>query len=215
MTFDMYTKGATPKQEEALHQAACTAFDAAVAERNGLPGDPQQQEAQRKVDAAYDRMQKTHTSHFGLSNYGMGRYLDVMDRLGMLTTDYEPTSWPELPASLTWEDIDAAGEAPDTPDDTLPVKAAALDYLHALDAHLSWHPEHLTGIAAHKFTSNDGWHVTPKEIETALTAYRTHTGEEVKAILSSAEGGSIDIDRWMQWIAYLERSKEREGFEVH
>ncbi|MFE4304820.1 hypothetical protein ACFRR6_01890 [Streptomyces sp. NPDC056891] len=216
MTFDMYIRAATPKQEEALYQAACTAFDTAVDERNALPdANPQRQEVLRKVDAAYDRLQEAHTSHFGLNNYGMSRYADAMDRLNMLATAYEPTSWPDLPNGLTWEEVDAAREAPETPNGTLPAKAAALDYLHAIDAHLSWRPEALPGIAAHKFTSNDGWRVTPEEIETALAAYRTHTGEEVKAVLGDAEGGPIDIDRWMQWIAYLERAKEREGFEVH
>lgn len=178
---------------------------------------PGYEAAQQKVDAAYEALQATDVSYFRLNIHGMGVYRTVMDALGMLVTGYPQPSFPELPDGVTWEDVDAAvEEANPGAGDGLPVKAAAAVYVKELDAHLAWHPEPASGIAAHKFGSNDGWLVTPAEIEAALAAYRTHSAPQVMTLLGAALGDEGDSHSyWIEWITYLERARVRGGFKVH
>jgi hypothetical protein len=173
--------------------------------------------AQQKVDAAYEAMQSTNVSYFRLNIHGMGAYRTVMDQLGMLVTDYDAPDFPELPDGVTWEDIEAAEEEPNPgAGDGLPVKAAAAVYVKELNAHLAWHPEPASGIAVHKLGSNDGWFVTPAEIEAALAAYRTHSAPQVMTLLGAALGDEGDSHSyWIEWITYLERARVRGGFKVH
>jgi hypothetical protein len=114
-------------------------------------------------------------------------------------------------------DVDAAEEETNPgAADGLPIKAAAATYVKELTAHLAWHPEPASGIAVHKLGSNDGWLVTPQEIEAALAAYRTHSADQVKTLLASELGDEGDCTSyWIEWIAYLERAKARGGFKVH
>ncbi|MEU3877810.1 hypothetical protein [Streptomyces sp. NPDC029704] len=175
------------------------------------PGYPA---AQQKVDAAYEALQDADISYFRLNIHDMGVYRTIMDKMGMLVTDYDLPDFPELPDGVTWKDVDAAEEEP-TPGaaDGLPVKAAAAVYAKELNAHLAWHPEPASGIAAHKLGSNSGWLVTPDEIEAALASYRTHSALQVMTLLGSALGDD-NHSYWTEWITYLERARVRGGFTV-
>lgn len=148
------------------------------------------------------------TSYFRLNIWGMSRFREFMDQLGMLATDYAHQPWPEKPDSIDWDDVSAVRYPED--DDQLPVKPDAVAFAKTIDAHLAWHPDPPFGVAVHKFGSNDGWLVTPQEIAAALESYRTHSGDEVKALV-----GSDGIDHWLKWIAYLDRAQRCGGFRVH
>ncbi|MFC9117912.1 hypothetical protein ACFTWN_31835 [Streptomyces sp. NPDC057092] len=185
--------------------------------RHLIVSHPGYEAAQQKVDAAYEEMQTANVSYFRLNIHGMGAYRTVMHQLGMLVTEYNVPDFPELPDGLTWEDIDAVeGEANHGTADGLPVKAAAAAYVKELNAHLAWHPEPASGIAMHKLGSNDGWLVTPAEIEAALASYRTHSGPEVMTLLRATLGDDADSHSyWIEWVTYLERARVRGGFKVH
>lgn len=147
--------------------------------------------------------------YFCLNIWRMGRYLDHMSHLGMLVTGYSRPSWPEKPDSVEWDDVSAV-RYPDDHDGQQPVKPEAVTFAKTIETHLAWHPDELSGIAVHKFGSNDGWLVTPEEITGALESYRTHSGDKVKAMVST-EG----LDRWLQWIGFLESAHRHGGFRVH
>lgn len=204
---------------DALPKAEIGRFDAELANKTGdwdshevYPGRSQRYiKAQDKVSAAYERLSDADVRYFRLNIFGMERYRDFMLQLGMVVTDYEHGPWPEKPDGLTWDEIEAA-EDPALHEDTesaLPVKAEAVEYVKAREAYLRQHPEPPFGLAIHKFGSNDGWHVTPEEIEAALESYRQHSAEEVKAIIGDG------LDYWCKWINYLERARLRGGFKVH
>lgn len=210
MGYDMTIVNPLTGEEAAKAKEAEAAFHTAVKERDALelPRDhPDCEAAQAKVDAAYDAMYDADTSYFRLNIWGMGRYREYMDQLGMVATDYALPPWPDKPEEITWEDVEAVEEPADGSD--LPVKAEAVAYVKQRDAHLVWHPDPPFGMALHKFGSNDGWLVTPEEITAALEAYRTHSGDEVKVIV-----GADRLDYWLKWIAYLERAQRRGGFRV-
>lgn len=147
-------------------------------------------------------------SYFRLNIWGMGRFREFMDRLGMVSTDYPLAPWPEKPDSIDWEDVSAV-RYPEDYEGQQPVKPDAVAFAKTIEVHLAWHPDPPFGIALHKFGSNDGWLVTPEEIAAALESYRTHSGNEVKVIVGDA------LDRWIKWITYLERAQLHGGFRVH
>lgn len=211
------TARARMEQEGRSTDLAKTVIEAGEEMRRLAVSHPGYRAAQQKVDETYEELQTAHTSYFRLNIHGMGAYRTIMHELGMLATDYQTATFPELPEGVTWEDIEAAEEdANPSAADGLPIKAAAAVFVKELDAHLSWHPEHTPGIAVHKLGSNDGWLVTPQEIEAALAAYRTHSADEVKSRLASELGGEGDTTSyWIEWIAFLERAKARDGFKVH
>jgi hypothetical protein len=70
-------------------------------------------------------------------------------------------------------------------------------------------PQPVLGIPRHKFSSNDGWLVTPAQIAAALDIYRSRTAEEVAAVMEPK-----DRDIWGKWIDFLDYAKDRGGFRV-
>ncbi|MCX4681367.1 hypothetical protein OG413_45505 [Streptomyces sp. NBC_01433] len=204
------------KQEDQPAALTKIMIEAGEVMRHLAVSHPGYRAAQQKVDEAYEAMQTAHTSYFRLNIHGMGAYRTVMDELGMLVTGYQKPRFPDLPDGVTWEDVDAAEEEtnPEVAD-VLPIKTAAATYVMELNAHLTWYLEPASGIAVHKLGSNDGWLVTPQEIEAALAAYRTHGADRVKTLLAAELGDEDDCTSyWIEWIAYLERAKARGGFKV-
>ncbi|MCX3059581.1 hypothetical protein [Streptomyces beihaiensis] len=156
-----------------------------------------------------DAVEGEDTSYFRLNIWGMSQYREIMHQLGMVTMDYQKPNFPEKPDSIDWEDVSAI-RYPEDYESQQPVKPEAVTFAKTIDEHLAWHPNPPFGIALHKFASNDGWLVTPEEIAAALETYRTHSGDEVEVIV-----GADRLDYWLEWIAYLERARQRGGFRVH
>lgn len=155
-----------------------------------------------------DASEDSGASYFRLNIFGMSRYREFMNQLGMVTTDYTLPPWPEKPDSVDWEDVSVV-RYPEDYEGNQPVKPEAVTFAKTVDKHLAWHPDPPFGIALHKLGSNDGWLVTPEEIAAALEAYRNHSGDKVKVMV-----GADQPDYWLQWIAYLERARQRGGFRV-
>lgn len=140
--------------------------------------------------AAYDRWNKDR-GYFRLNGWGMAKARDVMEPLGMVHWVGEHPPFPE-PASFglpRWPDEE----------DTDP---RAVEFLAAVEQVLVWTPEY-PGIPGWKLSSNDGWIVTPIEIMGAL--HQLDTAESIPEL----------PEWWAEWVAYLLRAVEHDGFRVY
>lgn len=104
-----------------------------------------------------------------------------------------PKSWPDYSDCAHW---DAEGE---------PVSGEARGYQERIQRLLATHGECRTpGIPSHKFTSNDGWHVTREECEQALEIYE-------KALANGRAHPEFFRD---DVIPFLRCAAKHDGFEV-
>jgi hypothetical protein len=185
-------------------------------------------EAQDAVNDAYEALIAADRTTFRLNIGGMGRYHTAMGLLGMLQTrsiDQTPPEWPESDTigDDDWEavyaEIDnrliALSGGQQATDTTLPVRKTISDYADAMIRKLTWTPTPVTGIYSECFSSNDGWVVSPAQIDAALTTYRTHTGETVKAALEKAGISEQGRDYWLKWLGFLQYAMNQGGFRVN
>jgi hypothetical protein len=207
MGYDMYQRNPKNYDEEA-HKAAEREFYAACDRRDKLPtGSTEEAEAQSAVTAAYDAMYETKTNYFRLNISGMHVCCQAMHRLGMLCNPEQSGGWPEAPSD-DWPERDETTDP------------AWVAYFDQVDAHLSEHRGECPGIPGHKFSTNDGWIVTPAECQAALAAYRSHDAETVQRVVRETlrldeRGVAVEETWWPEWIDFLRRSAtEAEGFEV-
>jgi hypothetical protein len=79
-------------------------------------------------------------------------------------------------------------------------------YLEAVEQHLVAHVGDQPVIPSHKFTTNDGWHVTKDECTAALAAYD-----------AAMAAGKPHPEDWFRsdLIPFLRLAAEFDGFEVH
>lgn len=137
-------------------------------------------------------------TYFRLNVWGMVTYCEHMAERGMV---FEAGQHPPFPDG-GWEAADRIrfpGDYPDAP----PLTDA--DYLAAktLEEVLAWHGPEIPGIPLHKFSTNDGWIVTPAECEAAWRIGKDQPAPEERP------------DYWRQWLDYLRRAASAGGFEVH
>lgn len=213
MGYDMSTRGTIPGEAEALaalngpYTAALAARDARMAliGREAAQGsyqegidadkflwggtfanaDPEYAAAQAEVMRLSDEQDKARRSYFRLNVWGMARYRDVMEAVGM-------GFWAEHPA---WPDAEEFGfttrEHGWAAQEVMREGNGDLAYDHgyegvtvteddlekakrwqaAVDNVRSAHPAEIPGIPLVKFTSNDGWVVTPAECRSALELF--------------------------------------------
>ena len=133
-----------------------------------------------------------YPGEFRLNIWGMSRFADAMIELGMAhnsSSTVTSEEWGELP------DQDEVGDA----------------YYEALDKLTGQHgnPAGNPNIPLHKFSSNDGWLVTPDEISAALEAWDNRTEN-----LTEHTVKTMAEKHWGEWIAYLRLAATHEGFRV-
>jgi len=190
---------------------------------------PRYAEAQRKVSGALERVYATERSYFRLNIRGMGMVRRAMLDLGMVyETSYSYTDWPDRP-----EDGTGAGIASEAMHDGSDPREYATKYYDGTEvtdadiaratayhdqrtALLKDHPAGAETIPIHKFGTNDGWIVTPRECLNALAAWHATPESARIDALESAEITGLDWDRiWKRWLAFLELAAHCDGFEVH
>jgi hypothetical protein len=136
-------------------------------------------------------------TYLGRNIWGMAPTVEALVRLGMAFW----SDMPDFPESdhLTRDDYD---------DDGAPASERAKVYMQAVERTLADHgagdAEYIGGIPAHKFSSNDGWHVTDKECVEALNAY------EVSIQAGDAHPEALHDDV----IPFLRTAAKYEGFRV-
>jgi hypothetical protein len=247
MGYDMRWRKADPAEAEAVaalraeFYAACAARDELPKSERGVPdmaairagGGTDSHDcypgrtarfiaAQDQVDAAMEAMSDAEASYFRLNIHGMGRWRDLMERLGMAFEDDPHPPFPKIEDHGTdWDDVEAVGYPEDHAgyewtDERL---RAALGYREAVNAVLAFHGKADTpGIPLHKFGSNDGWIVLPVECEAAVRTWRDFVaaeGDEAAVNLVGNVLGEGRMDYWLKWIAYLAGAARHDGFEVH
>ncbi|WP_030375542.1 hypothetical protein [Streptomyces rimosus] len=203
MGFDMYIEH-PPEHEEVAYRAASNAFHAAVRDRDALrlPSDhPSYTLSQARVEETYAAMEAVQTSYFRLNIWGMSEVRSVMEALGMLTHEVRPPSPDPRDYGTTTDELLAY--SPDDESAPKPVRA----FRTAVQAVVDAAAEHPSGIPAYKFSSNDGWLVTPAEIEAAL-GWWAIAPREIQTDIASR------LDWWPEWIRYLRRARDGGGFRV-
>lgn len=145
-------------------------------------------------------------TYFRLNIRAMGRYCQIMDRLGMLN-DSTHSPFPN-PQDYGFDDWDAIEDA--DPDDPNRVN---YDEAHAKAVGSYVEGE---GIAAYKFGSNDGWHVQPEEIISALKTYDEFCHHNATLRDSGPFKTTDENAYWQKWTRFLRRSADLgNGFKVN
>lgn len=186
MGYDMYHEN-KPAAEVAAYDQKQAAFQEAVRARDALEDGPEREEAQKRVQEAYDAMSEAEPFYFRLNIFGMHRYMGGMDELGMLDWEAREPDFGTLPERQGEED-----EA----------------YEEAVEALVTRTAERPRGLPGYKFGTNDGWLVAPAEIEAALKDYKRPDAD----FFARHE---IEEDYWDEWIQFLRRAVERGGFRVY
>ncbi len=153
--------------------------------------------------------------YFRLNISGMGRFCHAMHELGMLYASGSPAAWPTAPSQRIKElayDLDSGEEPDGTPEELAQARA----YAEAIRKHLAAHPFDGDVIPSHKFSTNDGWIVTPDEIKAALAEYDSIDAETAtRRLTQTVFTQPNELEYWFRWIVYLRRAVDYEGFEVY
>lgn len=231
MGYDMRTIQGKTEEEELRSRQAREAADQAIAERNALDRmSPEYAEVQKHVSDLLDVWYATDVTYFRYNVWNMGRCCRTMDSFGMLKEDRgEKLAWPEPPTELGSEEyLDHYYESlrDDYPSwDDVIKQDPELDKVEGLKEYhertweiLSRHCPDEPGINYVKFTSNDGWVVTPGEAKSAADLYHRTPEErkmEVFAGMATSDNSAQDWRDWFErWVKWLEFSATRGGFRV-
>lgn len=228
MGYDMSTVEPMTAEDQAEFDEAKAKFEAAVKIRDAYErGSEEAHEAQEAVTEAYELMSETDKNYFRYNIWGMGRCRSVMADLGMMKHP-AAGSWPEMPSELEGQ----AGALYDYTDDGVdqldtPTCRAALPWLTDelvalwrtyradIEKYLSEHDRDTPGIAENKFSSNDGWHVTPGECVGAVGMFKRASDGKKRAAYDAAELNADGVQYFEQWVKWLEYCSTRGGFKVY
>jgi hypothetical protein len=190
------------------------------------------QAAQDAVHAAYGAMRDAEGSYFRLNIFGMGEYARLMETFGMVFEAGPYPEWPHPGPYGTTDEIVEQVRYPEYSEGKPPLSdedaANARRYIAAHESVLAWHPEESlldedSAIPAHKFSTNDGWIVTPAECRAAVKMWReacelAGAGEEEigrKVLTGAMDENGMGGDYWMKWVAWIEGAIEHDGFCVN
>lgn len=190
MGYDMrWIEGMSPDQQ-AHYDAARATFYSACERRDLLErGASGWNAAQENVDVRYEEMMDADVAYFRLNIWGMGVARKELTEVGFFVDGRQPPA-PAMPDGMTWDDCSCSHD--DEPfSATCPLRG-----LH--EALVEWTMASLgldvPGIPAWKFSSNDGWIVTPTEIRTAVA----HLDETRPSWRSEID--SEYVQRFVDWI---------------
>ncbi|MFB7742471.1 hypothetical protein [Streptomyces sp. NPDC056132] len=138
-------------------------------------------------------------NYFRIAYTAMPRTLDTMLNFGMLVELPLPEAPPLEAYGLRVEQMQPGYRA-----DTATAQRVA-EYRAARNALLKAAPSHPAGISAYKLRHNDGFVVTPAEINAALSAYEAHPHATVSEL-------PVGNQTWPHWVTFLRRAAERGGF---
>lgn len=234
MGMDMYW-AKQPEHMKAAHEEARAEFFTRCNERDEIPKEEagrktfeelranpdapardateRYKAAQRAVNEAHKKMYEVEEYYFRLNWWGMSRFLNAMLGFGMAYPSENEADWPTYRDDLPgFEDAVEAIEEGMKPDCSSDVEAIAMTYVHERDRIVQAHPGTEKGIPSHKFSSNDGWWVTPEECRAALAAYEKNASMKE---LILADAGIADAAYWDKWIKFIRGAADHDGFKVH
>jgi hypothetical protein len=161
------------------------------------------EELERRQRAAWKQYWHADGARYHLSNRQMSDAITVMEQAGMARQ--VPT--PPFPQPATYgadsDEYDAYLDAVDRGEAVQP-SAALAAYLGARDEHLAANYD-AEVIPRHKLWTNDGWLITPNELDAALP----------HASSSALDRRQRPIPWWRQWLDYLDTGRGHGGIRVH
>jgi hypothetical protein len=167
-----------------------------------LPSE-MQAELEQRQRAAWKQYWHADGARYHLSNRQMSDAVTVMEHAGMT----RPVPAPTFPQPATYgassEDYDTWLDATDR-GETLQPSPELAAYLHARDQHLAANYDARV-IPRHKLWTNDGWHITPEELDAALPHAPTN----------ALDRRQRPIPWWRQWLEYLDGARSHGGVRVH
>jgi hypothetical protein len=167
------------------------------------PLDPEEQaELERRQRSAWKQYWHADGARYHLSNRQMGDAITVMEAAGMARRVPTPPFPRPHDYGASSDEYDAWQDATDRGDSTNP-SPELTDYLHALDQHqrANYSAE---VIPVHKLWTNDGWLLTPDELDAALPHAPT----------SAVDRRQRPIPWWTQWLDYLDVARGHGGARV-
>jgi hypothetical protein len=158
-------------------------------------------ERQRRV--AWKQYWHADGARYHLSNRQMSDAITVMEQVGMARV--VPTSPFPRPVDYgtSSEEYDAYRDATDRGEAVQPSPELAA-YLDAIDQHLRANYD-AEVIPRHKLWTNDGWLITPDELDAALP----------RAPTTATDRRQRPIPWWRQWLEYLDGARGHGGIRVH
>jgi len=207
MGYDMRIKGELPEPDADKLAELDEANKAAGAEASRVRAsliqdgtknfwdDPEYLKTSEAYEGTFSAyMEVKDPGYFRLNGTGMWRYLDAMLALGMAHDQASPgVDWSALP------DYDDGEDA----------------YYETSDRLTGIHPGDDPTIQTFKFSSNDGWYVTPDECRAAVAAWEAHQPEGLPPDLADDHRSITETPYWGKWIEYLRRAADNDGFRVH
>lgn len=138
-------------------------------------------------------------NYFRRNIWGIGHLRDALIEMGM---GFDPSpfgvdhpAWP-TPQEYGVTDWNDEGE---------PVGGRAAEFKAAQEKVLAWHGPEIPGIPVHKFCSNDGWHVTKVECQSAIDLYE----------FAIRDGKAHPEAFGEDFVPFLREAARCDGFEVH
>lgn len=168
-----------------------------------------------QIDELDQERTKIDLTSFRLNNSNMHAMCQTMLQLGMVTMAYDQQPFPKIEDfGLSHADLGLLCDCDTQEERENHPKVGAFG--KARDAHLK-DSFGASLIPVHKFGSNDGWHVTPEEIDNALASMAEHKGEYDEKTWDSIVSPWVDEDgksRFEAWVEFLRYAKDHGGFKV-
>lgn len=232
MGYDMYTVTQDPEEEARIAEIRAKLEvvnqDSLRARLGGLP--ERHSEFRAETQRLWEEMDAARRSYFRLNIWGMGRMEMILVDLGIAFPSSAATECPcpedfGLPSEGDVDIWDLLYEHLPHPD---PYKRDALDrFAAALSA---WRTDVRPvspsspappGLPLHKFSSNDGWLVTPAECTSAADRLDAVDDRRLAEVIQSMDT-TMDAETVASWAtlvrkfgAYWRYAAEHGGFEVH
>jgi hypothetical protein len=162
-----------------------------------------QAELERRQRAAWKQYWHADGARYHLSNRQIGDAITVMEQVGMARRVPTPPVPRPHHYGASSDDYDAWQDATARGDPTHP-SPELTEYLTALDQHQRANYGAQV-IPVHKLWTNDGWLLTPEELDAAL----------FHAPASAVDRRQRPIPWWTQWLDYLDVARGHGGVRVH
>jgi hypothetical protein len=166
-------------------------------------GPEEVEELERQQRAAWKQYWHADGARYHLSNRQISDAITVMERAGMTRQVPVPPFPQPADYGATSDEYDAWLDATDR-GESVPPSPELAAYLDAVGQHQRAN-YNAQVIPRHKLWTNDGWHITPTELDAALP----------HAPSSALDRRQRPIPWWAQWLEYLDGARGQGGIRVH
>jgi hypothetical protein len=166
------------------------------------PAPEDVEELERQQRAAWKQYWHADGARYHLSNRQMTDAISAMEQVGMTRQVPVPPFPQPHSYGATSEEYDGWRDASGHGESTQPSPELAI-YLDVVDQHLQANYDAQV-IPRHKLWTNDGWLITPDELDAALP----------QAPATALDRRQRPIPWWQQWLTYLDVARGHGGIRV-